>query len=115
MIVFVTRALSPALSTTRTATVQSPGAGAIAVAVMLPTGERISNPRWPSKSHSILVIGVFASVGVDVDVNVTVVPATTGCGAQSKSAVGWASATPVPSGDTTAPTVAKQVVSRSLT
>jgi hypothetical protein len=48
-------------------------------------------------------------------VNVTVVPATTGFGAQSKSAIGCATATPVPSGDTTAPTVAKQAVSRSLT
>jgi hypothetical protein len=54
-------------------------------------------------------------VGVDVDVSVTVVPAMTGFGAQSKSAVGWASATPPPSGDTTAPTVAKQAVNRSLT
>jgi len=53
-------------------------------------------------------------MGVDLEVNVTVVPVTTGFGAQSKSAIGWASATPVPSGDTTAPTVAKQAVSRSL-
>jgi hypothetical protein len=36
-------------------------------------------------------------------------------GAQSKLAVGWAAASPVPSGDTTAPTVAKQAVIRSLT
>jgi hypothetical protein len=113
--VFVALALCPALSTTRTATVQLPTAGAVAVAVMLPAGERISNPGWPSRFHSILVICMFASEGVDVDVNVTSVPATTGFGAQSKSAVGAATATPIPSGDTTAPTVAKQAVSRSLT
>jgi hypothetical protein len=83
------------------------------VAVTLPGG-RISNPGWPSRSHSVAMIRVYAA-GVDVDVNVTVVPATTGFGAQSKSAVGRATATPVPSGDTTALTVAKQAVSRSLT
>jgi hypothetical protein len=115
VIVFDALALSPVLSQTRTATVQSPGAGAVAVAVMLPAGGRISNPAWPSRFHSILVIVAVAFVGVDVDVNVTVVPATTGFGAQSKSAIGWATATPVASGDTTAPTVAKQAVSRSLT
>jgi hypothetical protein len=115
VIVFAARALRPALSSTRTSTVQSPGAGAVAVAVRLPAGERVSNPGWPSRSQSILVIVVVASVGVDVDVNVTVVPVTTGFGAQSKSAIGWPSATPVASGDTTAPTVAKQAVNRSLT
>jgi hypothetical protein len=115
VIVFVALALAPALSTTRTATGQSPGAGAVAVAVMVPAGGRTSNPGWPSRFHSVLMIGVFAFVGLEVDVNVTVVPVTTGFGAQSKSAVSWASATPVPSGDTTAPTVAKQAVIRSLT
>jgi hypothetical protein len=114
VIVFVALALAPALSTTRTATVQSPGAGAVAVAVMLPAGERNSKPGWPSRFHSILVIGLSGPAGVDVDVNVTAVPAMTGFGAQSKSAVGAATATPIPSGDTTAPTVAK-AVSRSLT
>jgi hypothetical protein len=52
---------------------------------------------------------------VDVEVNVTGVPATTGFGVQSKSAVGRARATPTPSGNTTAPTVSRQAVSRSLT
>jgi hypothetical protein len=114
VIVFVAWALLPVLSQTRTATVQSPGAGAVAVAVMLPAGERISKPGSPSRFHSILVIVAVALVGIDVDMNVTVVPATTGLGAQSKSAVGAATATPIPSGDTTAATVARQAVSRSL-
>jgi hypothetical protein len=112
VIVFVALSLWPALSTTRTATVQSPGAGAVAVTLLV--RERISNPGWPSKFQSVLAIGVFASVGVDVEVNVTVVPDTTGFGAQSKSAVGGATASPIPSGDTTAPTVAKKAVRRSL-
>jgi hypothetical protein len=107
--------LSPALSTTRTVTVQVPGAGAVAEAVMLPAGEWISNPGLPSRSQSVPVIGLLAFMGVDVEMIVTMVPATTGFGAQSKSAVGWAMATPIPSGDTTAPTVAKQAVSSSLT
>jgi hypothetical protein len=115
VIVFVAVALLPALSTTRTATVQVAADGAVAVAVGLPAGDRTSNPGWPSKFHSIPVIGMFTLAGLDVDVNVTVVPATTGLGAQSKSAVSWATATPVPSGDATAPTVAKQAASRSLT
>jgi hypothetical protein len=50
---------------------------------------------------------------MDVDVRVTGVPATTGFGVQSKSAVGSASATPNPSGDTSAPVASKQVVSRN--
>jgi hypothetical protein len=61
------------------------------------------------------VIGVLTSEGVDVDVSVTGAPATTGFGVQSKSAVGWASATSDPSGDTTAPIANKQAVSKSLT
>jgi hypothetical protein len=69
-----------------------PGAGAGTVTALVPVGALVSNVRSPSKSQSILVIGVFASVGVDVDMSVTVVPAMTGLGAQSKSAVGWASA-----------------------
>ena len=85
------------------------------MAVTVPGAERISNPGRPSRFHSVAMIGVYAFVGVDVDVNVTVVPARTGFGAQSKSAFGWATATPIPSGDTTALTVAKQAVSRSLT
>jgi hypothetical protein len=115
VIVFVALSLSPALSTMRMTTVQVPGAGAVAVAVMLPAGERISKPGWPSKFHSIREIGVAAFAGVEVDVNVTVVPATTGFGVQSKLAVGAATATPIPSGDTTTPTVSRQAVSRSLT
>jgi hypothetical protein len=111
--VFIALALAPALSMTRTTTFHAPGAGAVAVTV--DAGELTSNPARPSRSQSTLVIGVFASVGVDVAVKVTVVPATTGFGAQSKSTVGTACAAPVPSGDTTAATVAKQAVSRSLT
>jgi hypothetical protein len=114
VIVFATLSLPPVLSQTRRTTVQLPAAGAVAVTVVLPSGGRVSNPSWPSRFQAVLVIVAVASVGVDVDVNVTLVPATTGLGAQSKLAVGWATATPVPSGDTTAPTVAKQAVSRSL-
>jgi hypothetical protein len=115
VIVFDTQSLPPVLSQTRRATVQLPADGAVAVTVLVPAGGRVSNPGWPSSFHAVLVIVAVASVGVDVDVNVTLVPATTGLGAQSKLAVGWATATPVPSGDTTAPTVAKQAASKSLT
>ena len=115
MIVFVARALSTRASMTRTSTIQSPAGGAVAVTVVVEAGLLISNPGWPSRFHSIRVIGVSGSVGVEVAAKVTVVPATTGVGAQVKSTVGAASATPIPSGDTTAPTIAKQAVSRSLT
>jgi hypothetical protein len=115
VIVFDTQSLPPVLSQTRRVTLQLPAAGAVAVTVPSPSVGRVSNPGWPSRFHAILVIVAVSSVGVDVDVNVTLVPATTGLGAQSKLAVGWAAASPVPSGDTTAPTVAKQAVSRSLT
>ena len=115
MIVFVARVLSITPSMMRTSTVQSPAGGAVAVTVVVGAGLLISNPGWPSRFHSIRVIGVSASVGVEVAVKVTVVPATTGVGVQVKSRVGAAPATPVPRGDTTAPTVAKQAVSRSLT
>jgi hypothetical protein len=114
VIVFDTQSLPPALSQTRRATVQLPAAGAVAVTVPPPSVGRVSNPGWPSRFQAILVIVAVASV-VDVDVNVTLVPATTGLGAQSKLAVGLAAAVPVPSGDTTAPTAAKQAVRRSLT
>jgi hypothetical protein len=115
VIVFDTQSLPPVLSQTRRATLQLPAAGAVAVTVLSAAAGRVSNPGWPSRFHAILVIVAVASAGVDVDVKVTLVPATTGLGAQSKLAVGWAAASPVPSGDTTAPTVAKQAVSRSLT
>jgi hypothetical protein len=69
----------------------------------------------PSMVHSAFVMGRRSWKGVDVEMNVTEVPETTGFGAQSKFAVGCAKATPTPSGDTTAPAVAKQAVSRSLT
>jgi hypothetical protein len=66
--------------------------------------------------HSAFVMGRCAWKGVDVEIKVTVVPETTGFGAQSKLAVGCcARATPTPSGDTTAPAVSKQAVTRSLT
>jgi hypothetical protein len=113
VIVFNTQSLPPVLSQTRRPTLQSPAAGAVAVTVP-PSVGRVSNPGWPSRFQAILVIVAVASVGVDVDVNVTLLPATTGLGVQSKLAVGLAAATPVPSGDTTAPTAAKQAVSRSL-
>jgi hypothetical protein len=85
------------------------------VTALVPAGVVVSNLWSPSRSQSIFLIGRVASAGVDVDVSVTGVRATTGFGDQSKSAVGCARATPTPSGDTTAPTVAKQAVSRSLT
>jgi hypothetical protein len=94
-------------------TLQVPVAGAVAVAV--PSGDLASILWSPLNSHRVLEIGADGSDGVDVDVNVTGVPATTGFGAQSKSAVGRARATPAPSGDATAPTVSKQAASRSLT
>ena len=112
MIVFVARALSFLPSMMRTSTVQSPGRSAVAVTVVVAAGFLISNPGTPSRFHSMLVIGVSAGVGVAL--NVTGVPATTGVGVHVKSTVGAASATPVPSGDTTAATVAKQAVTRSL-
>jgi hypothetical protein len=115
VIVFDTQSVPPVLSQTRRATLQLPAVGAVAVTVPPPSVGLVSNPGWPSRFHAILVIVAVASVGVDVDVNVTLVPATTGLGAQSKLAVGWAAAIPVPSGDTTAPAVAKQAVIRSLT
>jgi hypothetical protein len=105
--------LSPVMSSTRIVTRHAPGAGAVVVAV--PPGELASNSRSPLKSHRVITIGVDRSTGVDVDVNVTGVPATTGFGAQSKSAFGRARATPAPSGDTTAPTVSRQAASTSLT
>jgi hypothetical protein len=52
--------------------------------------------------------------GVEVEMNVTGVPATTGFGAQLKSAAGCARATAAPSGDRIAPTVSTQTVSSSL-
>jgi hypothetical protein len=113
VIVFVARALSLVPSMMRTSTVQSPGRSGVAVAVVVAAGLLISNPGTPSRFHSMLVIRVSAGVGVAV--NVTGVPATTGVGVQVKSTVGGAaSATPVPSGDTTAASVAKQAVTRSL-
>ena len=115
MIVFDTQSLPPVLSQTRRATLQLPAAGAVVLTVLSAAAGRISFPGRPSRFQAILVIVAVSSVGVDVDVNVTLLPATTGLGAQSKLAVGWAAAIPVPSGDTTAPTAAKQAVSRSLT
>jgi hypothetical protein len=115
VIVFVARALSTTPSMTRTTTVQSPAAGAVAVTLVVEAGLLISKPGSPSRLHSIRVIGVSAPAGVEVAVKVTAVPATTGVGVHVKSTVGCASATPVPIGDTTAPTAAKQAVSKSLT
>jgi hypothetical protein len=86
-----------------------PGAGAVTV-----TWGSEGVPATPSIVHCLCVMGADGC-GVDVSVNVTGVPEITGFGVQSKSAVGYASATPAPSGDTTAPAVAKQAVSRSLT
>jgi hypothetical protein len=66
--------------------------------------------------HSALVMGRRSWKGVDVEMNVTDAPETTGFGAQSKLAVGCcATATPTPSGHTTAPTVAKHAANRNLT
>ena len=74
----------------------------------------VDGPPSHEMLHSYDVIGVRASSGVDVDVNVTAVPVTICWGAHVKPGVGVAEATPVPSGDTTAPTVSRQAQSRSL-
>src|ERR687891_2300444 len=113
VISLVLASVSPALSSTRIVTLHVPGAGAMAVAV--PSGDFTSNLLSPVNSQRVLEIGMEGSSGVEVEVKVTDVPVTTGFGAQSKSAVGFPMATPTPSGDTTAASVSKHAVSRSLT
>src|ERR687895_1074779 len=105
--------VSPALSSTRMVTLHAPGPGAVTVAV--PSGDLTSNLWSPVSSQRVFVIGTEGSSGVDVDVKITDVPVTTGFGAQSKSAVGFPSATPTPNGDTTAASVSKHAASRGLT
>jgi hypothetical protein len=56
----------------------------------------------PVEVPPVSKIGLDTSNGIEVDANVTRLPATTGFGAQSKSAAGRARATPDPSGNTTA-------------
>src|SRR5918992_1249522 len=94
-------------------TLHVPGPGAVTVAV--PSGDLTSNLWSPVSSQRVFVIGTEGSSGVDVDVKITDVPVTTGFGAQSKSAVGFPSATPTPNGDMTAASVSKQAASRGLT
>jgi hypothetical protein len=67
-----------------------------------------------SRSHVIFTIGMPGSK-VEVDVKVTGAPAITVVGVHSKLAFGYPSATPTPTGDTTAPTINRQAVSRALT
>jgi hypothetical protein len=76
--------------------------------------DSVDGPPSQEMLHAYDVIGLRSSSGVDVDVKVTGVPVTTSWGAHVKSGVGVAEATPVPSGNTTAPTVSRHADNRSL-